>query len=71
MIELIPVEFNVAGVYMPPLLVAGALGLLATVQTAKILTARHLTRYLFYPPLAFVALTVVYSIAIEVFLAGL
>jgi len=52
----IPHEFTLGGVYFPPLLIAGLLGVLAAVLTATLLN-----RYRFYPPLVFIALAVIYT----------
>ena len=46
-----PHEFAIGGVYMPPLLVAGALGAIATIVTVCLLNRYKLARYFFYPPL--------------------
>jgi len=64
----IPVEFNVGGVFLPPLLVAVVLGSIAAVFTARWLNRRRLSRFLFYPPLVFVAMTVIYTILIGSFI---
>jgi len=59
-----PHEFAIGEVFMPPLLVAGFLGLLAAVVTAHLLNRYRLSRYFFYPPLVFIALTVIYTVLI-------
>lgn len=66
--HLIPHEFTLAGIYLPPLLVAGVLGLAASVVTAQQLNRFRLSRYFFYPPLVFLALTVIYSVLIGTYL---
>lgn len=66
----IPHEFALGGVYMPPLLVAAFLGLVAAFVTAHLLNRYRLSRYFFYPPLVFVALTVIYTIFIGTFIIG-
>ena len=66
----IPHEFAIGEVYMPPLLVAAFLGLIAAIVTAHLLNRYRLTRYLFYPPLVFVALTIIYTIFIGTFIIG-
>ena len=71
MIELIPIEFNVAGVYMPPLLIAGVIGLFMAVLTARYMNRTRLSRHFFYPPLVFVSLTVIYSFAVETLISAL
>ena len=60
----VPSELNVGGVYLPPMLVAGMLGVLLAYLTAHLLNRYRLSRYLFYPPLVFVALTVLYTVAV-------
>ena len=60
----IPSEFAIGGVYLPPLLVAAILGTLLAVITAWWLNRARLSRYFFYPPLVFVAITVIYTVVI-------
>jgi hypothetical protein len=66
----IPHEFAIGEVYMPPLLVAAFLGLIAAFVTAHLLNRYRLTRYFFYPPLVFVALTIIYTVFIGNFIIG-
>ena len=66
----IPHEFAIGEVYMPPLLVAGFLGLIAAMVTAHVLNRYRLTRYFFYPPLVFIALTMIYTVVIGTFIIG-
>ena len=66
----IPHEFAIGEVYMPPLLVAAFLGLIAAFVTAHLLNRYRLARYFFYPPLVFVALTIIYTIFIGTFIIG-
>ena len=63
----IPSEFAIGGIYLPPLLVAAVLGITLAVVTASWLNRARLTRYFFYPPLVFVAMTVIYTIVIGTF----
>lgn len=58
----IPSEFSVGGIYLPPLLVAGCIGVLLAYWTAHLLNRYRLSRYFFYPPLVFVALSVIYTV---------
>lgn len=60
----IPSEFNIGGIYLSPLFVAGCLGALMAYWTAYLLNRTRLSRYFFYPPLAFVALAIIYTVAI-------
>ena len=62
-----PSEFTIGGVYMPPMLIAALLGTLLAVLTARLLNRYRLSRYFFYPPLVFVALTVFYTVLIGTF----
>lgn len=66
----IPHEIAIGEVYMPPLLVAGFLGLIAAIVTARLLNRYRLTRYFFYPPLVFIALTMIYTVFIGTFIIG-
>ena len=66
----IPHEFAIGGVYMPPLLVAAFLGLIAAMLTARLLNRYRLTRYFFYPPLVFIGLTIIYTVLIGTFILG-
>ncbi len=59
-----PSEFTVGGVYLPPLLVAGCIGVLLAYWTAGLLNRYRLSRFFFYPPIVFVALAVIYTIAV-------
>jgi hypothetical protein len=65
---LIPAEFQIGGVFMPPLFVAAILGTFVAVFTSRWLNRAGLARYLFYPPLVFVALVVIYSVLIGTFI---
>jgi hypothetical protein len=60
----IPSEFTVGGVYLPPLLVAGCLGVLLAYWTAHLLNRYRLSRHFFYPPLVFAALAAIYTVAV-------
>jgi hypothetical protein len=64
----IPKEFTIGGVYFPPMLIAGILGVAAAVLTAMLLNRFRLSRYFFYPPLVFVALAVIYTVIIGTFI---
>ena len=62
--SLIPHELAVGGVFMPPLLVVGMLAVIAALVTARLFNRYRLSRYFYYPPLVFVALTVIYTVVI-------
>ena len=53
---------------MPPLLVAGILGVIAAVVTARLLNRYRVSRYFYYPPLVFIALMVIYTVIIGTFI---
>jgi len=65
--NLYPHEIAIGGVYMPPLLIASMLSVLVAILTARQLNRYRLSRYLFYPPLVFVAMTVIYTALIGTF----
>ena len=65
--NLYPHEIAIGGVYMPPLLIASLLGAIAAVVTARLLNRYRFSRYFFYPPLVFVAMTVIYTVLIGTF----
>lgn len=60
----VPSEFAIFGVYMPPMLVAGILGTIAAIVTARLLNRYRLSTYFFYPPLVFVALAIIFTVFI-------
>ena len=66
-VHLYPHEIAIGGVYIPPLLIASLLGIMAAALTARQLNRYRLSRYLFYPPLLFVAMTVIYTVLIGTF----
>ena len=66
----IPHEFAIAEVYIPPLLFAAFLGLISAKVTAYLLNRYRLTKYFFYPPLVFIALTIIYTVFIVTFIIG-
>jgi hypothetical protein len=66
--HLIPKEFTIGGIFFPPLLIAGILGVTAAMLTAMLLNRYRLSRYFFYPPLVFLALAVIYTGLIGTFL---
>ena len=70
LVKPIPHEFAIGEVYMPPLLVAAFLGLIAAMLTARLLNRYRLTRYFFYPPIVFIALTIIYAVLIGTFIIG-
>ncbi len=59
--QYIPKEFAIGGVYFPPLLIAGLLGVAAAALTVALLNRYRLSRLFYYPPMIFLALAVVYT----------
>lgn len=64
----VPHEFSISGIYLPPLLIASILGLLAALITAKLLNRYRLSKYFFYPPLVLLALMIIYTVIIGTFI---
>lgn len=64
----IPVEFQIGGVFMPPLFVATILAVFVTVFTTRWFNRVGFSRRLFYPPLVFVSLVVIYTVLIGTFI---
>ena len=63
-----PRDLAIGDVYLPPILVAVFLGLLATVATVRLLNRYRLSRYLFNPQLVFIAIMAIYTVLIGTFL---
>lgn len=61
-------ELSIGEVYLPPLLVAGALGLLCASLTARLFNRFGLSGFFCHPPLVFVAMTVLYTVLIGTFI---
>jgi hypothetical protein len=61
LMQYIPAEFAIGGVYFPPLFIAGILGVVAASVTARLFNRYRLSRFFFYPPLVFVALAVIFT----------
>jgi hypothetical protein len=59
--QYIPSEVAIGGVYFPPLLIAGILGVVVALLTAMLLNRYRLSRMFYYPPLVFLALAVIYT----------
>ena len=63
----IPHEFAIAGIYLPPLLIATLLGFVAALATANILNRYRLSKYFYYPQLMFLEMVVIYTILFGTF----
>lgn len=64
----IPSELPVGGMYVPPALLLGLLGLAAAWVVTKILNRTRLSRFFWNPPLAFLAIWALMSAVIGLFL---
>ena len=60
--DFIPKEFALGGVYFPPWLIAGMLGATAAWVSALLLNRLRLSRFFAYPPLVFLAMTVIFTV---------
>ena len=65
--SLIPSEFSLGGVFLPPLLIAALLALVATGVTVRLLDRFRRSRFFFYPPLVYFAILVIYTVIIGTF----
>jgi hypothetical protein len=63
----LPSEISIFGVYVSPYLPCGVAGLLLASATARLLNRRRASRFLAYPPLFFLALVVLYSGLLSLF----
>jgi hypothetical protein len=61
---LIPSEFAIGEVYLPPFLVVTLLAMAAATLTAHLLNRFRVSRFFFYPPLVLLALTALYIVGI-------
>jgi hypothetical protein len=66
--HLFPHELYVGEVFFPPLLLDAALGLAAAWLTARLLNRFRLSRYFYHPPLVLIALAVIYTGLLSIFL---
>jgi len=62
-----PHEFAIAGIYLPPLLIATLLGFFAALATANLLNRYRLSKYFFYPQLVFLEMVVIYTVLFGTF----
>ncbi|MEA3468831.1 MAG: DUF1656 domain-containing protein [Thermodesulfobacteriota bacterium] len=63
----IPREFFMGEVYLPPLFVASCLGVVLTIVLFRVLRPYRISRFLFYPPLAFAGGAIINTILIGQF----
>jgi len=66
--QLIPREIYLGEIFLPPILLDAALGLVAASLTARLLNRFRLSRYFYHPPLVLIALAVIYTGLFSIFL---
>ncbi len=63
----IPAEFDIFGVYWPPLLISVILGTIAMVVTIRLLNRHRLSRYFVLPEFVMLAMIAIYTVIIGTF----
>ena len=66
--HLIPHELHIGEVFFPPILIDAALGLAAALITARLLNRFRVSRYFYYPWLVLIAMVVIYTGLLSIFL---
>ena len=66
--QFIPSEVSIYGIYFPPYLLAGILGVVLAAVTGMLLNRYRLSRFFYYPPLVFLAPATIYGGLISIFL---
>ena len=64
----IPMEISIGGIYFPPIMFAILLGVVLAGVIAKLLNRANLTRFIWHPPLFFIALSIVCTRFVDVFI---
>jgi len=64
----IPMEISIGGLYLPLIMIAILLGLLLAGVVTKLLNRFNLTRFIWHPPLFFVALSVICTWFVDLFI---
>lgn len=67
----VPAEFTIAEVYLPPMLVAMFLGVLAAEVTSRWMNRRRLTRYIVHPSLVYLAMSAIFTVVIGTVFIGI
>ncbi len=55
----VPMEIAIGGIYFPPVMFAIILGVIVAEVTGRLLNRFDLTRFIWHPPLFFIALAVI------------
>jgi hypothetical protein len=66
--HLIPHEIHLGEIFFPPLLLDAAFGLVAASLSARLLNRLRASRYFYRPPLVLIALAVIYTGLLSIFL---
>ena len=66
--HLIPHELHIGEVFFSPILLDAALGLIAASITAGLLNRFRVSRYFYHPSLVLIALAVIYTGLLSIFL---
>ena len=64
----IPMEIAIGGIYFPPIMFAILLGVVVAGIIAKLLNRLNLARFIWHPPLFFLALTVVCTRIVSIYI---
>ncbi len=64
----VPMEISIGGIYFPPIMFAILLGVVLAGLLAKVLNRLNLTRFIWHPPLFFVALSVICTWLVDLFI---
>lgn len=64
----LPMEISLGGIYFPPLMFAVILGVLMAWVITRLLNRLHLARFIWHPPLFFLALAVICTAFVKHFL---
>jgi len=64
----IPMEISIGGIYLPPIMIVILLGVLLAGVVTKLLNRFNLTRFIWHPPLFFVALSVICTWFVDLFI---
>jgi cytochrome c oxidase assembly factor CtaG len=65
---MMPKEIDIAGVYLPPLLIVGVSALVAAWITSWLLNRFRLWKFFSHPQVAFLAIVVLYTAIFDAFL---
>jgi hypothetical protein len=63
-LRFVPAEIEIFGTYVPPLLLAATLGVLAMMLTVYLLNRHRLSRFFMLPEVVMLALTIIYTAVI-------